>query len=93
MHANVKERSWGGLWRREADENEDRSSLAGLWANRAYWEDGAARGRLLDAVRPDPIPQLRSRAGGSWLPAFPGPGWPIHRYATARPIYLEEARP
>jgi hypothetical protein len=76
--AKVKERSWGGLWRREADEHEDRASLTGVWGRRAYVRSG------------EPVVEtsflfglLRFRTGGSdpglMRPRFPGPGWPSRR--------------
>ena len=36
----VSERGWLGLWRREADGQEDRRSFTGLWASRSYLLDG-----------------------------------------------------
>lgn len=89
--SNIKERSWGGLWRREADENEDRSSLAGLWSNRAYWEGGQ---RVVDTSFLFGLIRLRSSGPrrGFMTPAFPGPGWPIDR--TPAPVQIPvETRP
>lgn len=77
--AGVRERSWGGLWRRERDATERRSYVAGLWARRVYARDGARHSEtslLFGLVR------WRSREGdfaGFLRPALPGPGFPHER--------------
>ena len=79
------ERSWGGLWRRERDTEEDRASFTFLWSRRRY------------RVRSSPVVEhallfglLRWRVteddGFAMLrPAFPGPGWPARAGAGAAP--------
>ena len=73
------ERSWGGLWRRERDELEERAYLSGLWSRRRYRAGGEAvreTALLFGLVR------WRSRPGERFdlmAPAFPGPGWPSRR--------------
>jgi hypothetical protein len=72
----VHERSWGGLWRRETDAEEEREYLLGLWSRRKYRVDGHSRREtslLFGLLR-----WRSSRAGGFEMlrPAFPGPGWP-----------------
>jgi len=73
------QRSWLGLWRREQDLDEDRRSLAGLWAHRSYLRQGQPTGEtslLFGLIR------WRSGPGqdsGLMTPAFPGPGWPLER--------------
>lgn len=84
-HELVKERSWLGLWRREKDPDEDRASLAGVWAGRRYRERGQTvheTSLLFGLIR------WRTRAGGSfeWMwPALPGPGWPLSRVPRDNP--------
>ncbi len=74
-----RERSFGGLWRRERDAHEDRRSLSGLFARRTYRSDGRLvheTSLLFGLVR------WRSMEGeGTALlaPALPGPGWPGER--------------
>ena len=73
----IRERSWGGLWRRDRDAYEDRTYLTGLWSRRIYVAAGerVKETSLLFGL-------LRWRAGpggGLMLPALPGPGWPIER--------------
>ncbi|MBI5362885.1 MAG: hypothetical protein HZA53_06875, partial [Planctomycetes bacterium] len=78
-HAQVKERSWLGLYRREKDEFEDRRSLVGLWSNRRYRAGGK---RVSETALLFGLLRWRSTRGGSleWLPpAVPGPGWPLER--------------
>jgi hypothetical protein len=76
-----RERSWGGLWRRERDEGEDRASLAGLWSRRRYEASGRAvreSSLLFGLVRW----RVTEDEGFDMLPpAFPGPGWPAERVA------------
>jgi len=78
--ARVRERSWGGLWRRESDEREVREYVTGLWSRRKY-RDGVATVRetslLFGLVRW----RTTSRARGFTFlrPALPGPGWPAMR--------------
>ena len=74
-----RERTWLALWRREKDQDEDRRSLVGIWARRAY----SVRGRR---VRETSVlfGLLRFRSvdgeGIDWMPpAIPGPGWPLER--------------
>jgi hypothetical protein len=74
-----RERSWGGIWRRERDAAEERTSLSGLWARREYRADerevretsllfGLVRWRVTEGQGFDMLPL-----------AFPGPGWPARR--------------
>ena len=74
-----RERSWGGIWRRERDAAEERTSLSGLWARREYRADerevretsllfGLVRWRVTEGQGFDMLPL-----------AFPGPGWPAQR--------------
>ncbi len=82
-HEHIKERTWLGLWRREKDADEDRSSLVGVWAGRRYREDGRTvheTSLLFGLIR------WRTREGGSleWMwPSLPGPGWPLKRVPRA----------
>jgi hypothetical protein len=79
-HDIVRERSWLGLYRREKDELEDRSSFVGLWAHRKYGVDGQTTESSLFFG----LLRWRNSASGSleWLPpAIPGPGWPLQREA------------
>jgi hypothetical protein len=78
--AGRRERSWGGIWRRESDALEERSYLAGLWSRRKYRAEGhtvretsLCFGLLRWRTRSDRTSLLR--------PAFPGPGWPAERGA------------
>lgn len=79
-----RERSWGGLWRRDRDAYESRSYLAGLWGRRRYMDTGAKvteTSLLLGLFR------WRAREGrfqGFLPPALPGPGFPIERVASER---------
>jgi hypothetical protein len=79
----VRERSWGGIWRREMDPLERRAYHAGLWSRRTYREDDRTvreTSLLVGLLR------WRSAAGrGARLlaPAFPGPGWPLERLGEA----------
>lgn len=72
----TRQRSFAAIWRREASQEESRSSLTGLYASRAYGQaDGAVRetSLLFGLLR------VRHHAtlGFSLMrPAFPGPGWP-----------------
>jgi len=78
-HDLQSERSWLGLYRRERDADEDRTSFMGLWASRRYraaGEDVHETSLLFGLIR------WRSRPSNSleWLwPAIPGPGWPLER--------------
>lgn len=75
----VRQRSWGGIWRRDVDSGEERKYLSGLWSQRKYkWEGQTVRETsvLLGLVR------WRTRPGTRFRflpPAFPGPGWPLER--------------
>lgn len=79
---HLRQRSWLGLWRREKDRDEDRRSLAGVWARREYSMAG-------EPVRETSLllGLLRWRSGpDGWsllAPAFPGPGWPLQRVPTS----------
>jgi hypothetical protein len=70
-----RERSFLGLYRREAGRGEVRTSVAGLWSRRRYEVDGhgVRETSLLFGL-------LRWRTSaegfGMLAPAFPGPGWP-----------------
>ncbi|MFT7678473.1 MAG: hypothetical protein ACI8QC_002466 [Planctomycetota bacterium] len=88
----VRERAWLGLWHREKDRDEDRSSLSGLWAQREYSRRGVpvSETSLLFGL-------LRWRhepgQGRTLLaPAFPGPGWPLERTPSSLPS-LDQAPP
>jgi hypothetical protein len=77
--SRVRERSWGGIWRRDGDDAEVRTYLTGLWSRRAYrLPEGAVRetSLLFGLLR-----WRRRHDGGRELmrPAFPGPGWPAER--------------
>lgn len=80
----VRERSWGGLWRREKDRDEDRRSLSVLWSARDYTRAGRAakeRSWLFGLLR------YRSVEGEGFTllrPAFPGPGWPMGRVPNSK---------
>lgn len=78
-HAQVAERTWLGLYRREKDEYEDRRSIAFLWAQRRYRAGGE---RISETSLLFGLLRWRTRERGSleWLlPAVPGPGWPLER--------------
>jgi hypothetical protein len=80
----VKERSWGGFWRRETDENEDRASLVGVWAQRRYAHDGeelVEHSMFFGLLRWRSHPTRRGDWPELMKPAFPGPGWPAQREA------------
>ncbi len=75
-----RERSWLGLYRREKDADEDRRSLAFLWARRD-WHDSADR-RVSDYSLLLGLIRWRTREDGMLRglpPAVPGPGWPLER--------------
>jgi len=78
-------RSWLGLWRREKDRDEDRRSLAGLWARRNYSSAGRAvqeTSLLFGLLR-----WRETERGMSLMrPAFPGPGWPLARVPNTLPL-------
>ncbi len=79
-HEKLSERSWLGLWRREKDADEDRRSLAFLWARRD-WRDSADR-RVRDHSLFFGLLRWRTREDGMLRglpPALPGPGWPLER--------------
>lgn len=78
--ARVRERSWGGLWRRESDEREVREYVAGLWSRRKY-RDGVATVRETSLLFGLLRWRTSTRARGFELlrPALPGPGWPAMR--------------
>jgi hypothetical protein len=71
-------RSWGGIWRRETDEHEERTYVAGLWSRRKYREQGAT---VRETALLFGLLRWRTRSGSTSLmrPAFPGPGWPAER--------------
>jgi len=86
----VRERSWGGLWRRERDAGERRTYLSGLWARRVYARDGA---RISETSLLLGLLRWRSRDGrfeGLLPPALPGPGFPHQR---SRELLEPEAQP
>lgn len=93
-HVRVSDRSWGGIWRRESDENEDRASLAGVWASRSYereGEDVVEHSLLFGLVRWRSYPKRPGVWPDLMRPAFPGPGWPAQR---ARRVHVDsEAAP
>ncbi len=80
-----RERSWGGLWRREADEFEDRRSFTGLWSKRTLMKSGLRvdeTSLLFGLIRW----RHAHGVGREWLrPAFPGPGWPARREGDLPP--------
>jgi hypothetical protein len=74
------QRGWLGLWRRESDEHEIRTSLGPVWSQRTYRSEGVLihENSLLFGL-------LRWRSSEpegleSLSPALPGPGWPL-RYS------------
>ena len=72
----VRERSWGGLWRREREADEERHHVTLLWSRRTYRADG---GRVRETSLLMGLLRWRTRADGRrelLRPAFPGPGWP-----------------
>lgn len=75
------QRSWLGLWRRESDEYEIRTSLAGVWGRRTYRSSGTLthENSLLFGL----IRWRSTEDEGTDLlpPAMPGPGWPL-RHST-----------
>ena len=80
----LRERSWLGLWRRERDQDEDRASLSGLWARRAFSRRGE---EVTDTSLFFGLLRWRSSLseGLEWLPpALPGPGWPLERVPDSR---------
>lgn len=75
----VRERSWGGLWRRESDSHEEREYVSGLWSRRKLRD---ATGTLRETSLLFGLLRWRSskRDGFEMLsPSFPGPGWPAAR--------------
>jgi hypothetical protein len=75
----VRERSWGGIWRREVDPGEEREYIAGLWSRRKWREGGE---RVSETSLIFGLIRWRSRPSDrfTWLaPAIPGPGWPARR--------------
>jgi len=79
----VRTRSFLGLYRREKDPDEDRLSVAGLYARRKYSLEG-------EVVREHSLlfGLLRWRTRDSdgltlMRPALPGPGWPIERVPSS----------
>jgi len=83
----ISERSMLGLWRRERDEDEDRRSITGLWAQRTYSRAGQ---RVRETSLLFGLLRFRSHSteGVDWMaPAFPGPGWPLARVPNS--IQLE----
>ena len=75
--SRTKHRSWLGLYRREADAFEQRTSISGLWSSRHF--EGPA-GQVHETSLLFGLIRWRSgdpAAGPGLLPpAFPGPGWP-----------------
>ncbi|HEV8111530.1 MAG TPA: hypothetical protein VGR31_02045 [Planctomycetota bacterium] len=77
-HDILRERSWLGLYRREKDAAEDRSSFVGLWGRRRY-------GKTTEMSLLFGLLRWRKTPSGSleWMPpAIPGPGWPLEREST-----------
>jgi len=71
------QRSWLGLWRRESDEYEIRTSLSGLWSRRTYRLNGALtheNSLLFGLIR---WSSTESEGTDLLSPAMPGPGWPL----------------
>lgn len=79
-----KEHALWGLWRREHDEDEERSYLSGIWSRRDYTRGGhdvSEQSWLFGLLRW----RNDEKEGFSLLrPAFPGPGWPIERVPNSR---------
>jgi hypothetical protein len=77
----VRERSWGGIWRRDSDPDETREYIAGLWSRRKFREGGEIvheTSILFGLLRWRSQPSDRF----TWLaPAMPGPGWPARRHS------------
>lgn len=74
-----RERSWGGIYKRELDLAEDRRYVTGIWSWRTYQDEGA---RVEETSLLFGLIRFRSHAtdGLEWLaPALPGPGFPAHR--------------
>ena len=76
----LHQRGWLGLWRRESDEYEIRTSLGPLWSQRTYRSEGTLihENSLFFGL-------LRWRSSDPeglecLAPALPGPGWPL-RYS------------
>ena len=79
----LSERSWLGLWRRECDRDEDRRSLAGVWAQRRYSVRGQ---RVRETSLLFGLLRWRTTEGegtGLMAPALPGPGWPLSRVPSS----------
>lgn len=75
----VRERSWGGIWRRDRDAFERRSYLTGVWARRVFAYEGT---RYAETSTLFGLLRWRTKEGGfeGFLrPAFPGPGFPVRR--------------
>ncbi len=86
-----KHRSWLGLYRREADAYEQRTSIAGLWSSR-HFEGPTGEVRETSLL----FGLIRWRSGdpeagpGLMRPAFPGPGWPSQ---WSRPLGSQRPSP
>jgi hypothetical protein len=76
---SVRERAWGGLWRREKDAGETREYVTGLWSRRK-WREGDTK--ISETSLLFGLLRWRSQKGARFQPlwpAFPGPGWPALR--------------
>jgi len=74
-----RERSLLGLWMRERDAGEDRSSFSVLWSRRRYFDAGV---RVKETSLLFGLLRWRVTEGEGFdmlRPAFPGPGWPAER--------------
>jgi hypothetical protein len=81
-------RTWGNIFRREIDENEDRSYLSFLWSRRAYRAQAEARvehSLLFGLLRWRSYPERAGFWPDLMAPAFPGPGWPMQRNQATPP--------
>ena len=72
-----RERSWGGIYRRERTPAEDRRSISGLWSRRSIKTPEGGKVTETSLCFGLLRWQSSSDSGFGFLPpAFPGPGWP-----------------
>lgn len=86
-----RERSWGGFWRREVDNHEDRAYLSLLWSRRRARDE---TGPLTETSLLFGLLRWRSRPGDRFepmMPALPGPGWPAQRSTLPRQAQSPDA--
>jgi len=78
----VRDRSWGNIYRREKDQDEDRAYLSFLWSRRAYHSEQeklVEHSLLFGLLRWRTHPERSGFSLEPMRPAFPGPGWPLER--------------